>query len=184
MMRIPISRGGARLAALALCCAGLAACGEKPVTSGRVQPGELVPAYAAADLAGDSVSLASLRGKPLLLNVWATWCPPCREEMPALEAVHTMYAPDGLQVVGVSIDGAGAADLVREFVTEFGVTFPILHDPDGRISRTFRMNGVPETLLIDAEGRLVRRWIGIFDPTAAPTRALLDQTLRANAAGS
>ena len=159
----------------------LAACADAPAAAGRIQPGDVVPAYAAVSLAGDSVSLASLRGRPLLLNVWATWCPPCREEMPALEALHTKYAPAGLQVVGVSIDGAGVADLVGEFVQEFGVTFAILHDPGNRISRTFHMNGVPETLLIDANGRLVRRWIGIFDPTTDETRTLLERTLQPTA---
>ena len=144
---------------------------------GRPSAGEPVPAYSAVDLAGDSVPLSSLRGNAVLLNVWATWCPPCREEMPELERLHRTYADSGLRVVAVSIDGQGAEALVREFVEEFGVTFTILRDPDERVSRIFAMTGVPETFLIDRRGRLVKHWLGKFDGREAGAAAALRKAL-------
>lgn len=121
---------------------------------------QAAPAYAAPELDGDSISLASLRGAPVLLNVWATWCTPCREEMPALQAVHEELRGRGLRVVGVSIDQKRADEEVRGFLVEHGVDFTILRDPAGQVSRTFGTVGVPETFLIDARGVLRRRWIG------------------------
>jgi cytochrome c biogenesis protein CcmG/thiol:disulfide interchange protein DsbE len=128
--------------------------------------GDQAPAFAAPTLDGDTLRLASLRGTPVLLNVWATWCPPCREEMPRLQALHERFADRGLRVIGVSVDSRGAEDAIRRFLDEGGYTFTILHDPSDMVSNDFRMVGVPETFLIDGAGRIVRRWIGKFDPLA------------------
>lgn len=137
----------------------------------RVAVGEPAPAYAAATLAGDTVALRELRGQAVLLNLWATWCPPCREEMPGLQALHEEFAEEGLRVVGVSIDAESADAEVRRFLRENAITFTILHDPRERVSRTFRTTGVPETFLINREGMLVARWIGAFDPLSEDARA-------------
>ena len=128
--------------------------------SGSGQVGELAPEYAAPTLEGDSVSLASLRGAPVLLNVWATWCPPCREEIPELQALHEELGPQGLEVVGVTIDNAGMAAAIRSFAEEQGMTYRILHDSTERISDALRLQGVPATLLIDREGRVAWRHLG------------------------
>lgn len=136
----------------------LAACrgdGAQPLA--RIEVGQPAPAYAATTLAGDSASLAALRGRPVLLNVWATWCHPCRTEIPELQALHERYAPRGLEVVGVSIDVGGEDDAVRDFVQEFGMTYPVWRDPDGRVSNVFSTIGVPDTYLIDRDG--VIRWM-------------------------
>ncbi|HEX6309792.1 MAG TPA: TlpA disulfide reductase family protein [Longimicrobiales bacterium] len=128
--------------------------------------GDAAPVFAAPTLAGDTLSLEALRGTPVLLNVWATWCPPCREEMPGLQQLHERYAGRGLRVIGVSVDSRGAEAAIDRFLREGGYSFMILHDAADAVSREFRTIGVPETFLIDADGRIVRRWIGRFDPLA------------------
>ncbi|HEX2167144.1 MAG TPA: TlpA disulfide reductase family protein [Longimicrobiales bacterium] len=146
----------------------LAACACSP-GNGEFRPleaGDPAPEYGAPTLAGDSLHLSSLQGRPVLLNVWATWCPPCREEMPALQKLHEQFGPRGLRVIGVSVDSRGAESTVRRFVEEGGYTFTILHDADDAVSGRFRTMGVPETFLIDSDGVVVRRWIGKFDPLA------------------
>jgi peroxiredoxin len=154
--------------ALLLFASTVAAACERPDTGAirRIQAGDPAPSYQAATLAGDTVSLASLRGEPVMLNIWATWCIPCREEMPALEALHRQYADAGLRIVGVSVDAAGLTRDIEAFLGDVGVTFTILHDPAERVTRQFRTIGVPETFLIDRDGVIVRRWIGKFDPFA------------------
>jgi peroxiredoxin len=139
--------------------------------------GEPAPAYAAPTMAGDTLSLADLRGDVVVLNIWATWCPPCREEMPGLEALQQRYAAEGLHVIGVSIDGRNAAGEVRSFLESNGITFTILHDADERVTRVFRTMGVPETYLIDREGRLVRRWIGKIDAESETIRSAVREAL-------
>jgi cytochrome c biogenesis protein CcmG, thiol:disulfide interchange protein DsbE len=151
-------------AALAL---ALTACVEPP---GRVAVGERVPSYAARDLDGRTVDLHDLRGEVVLLNVWATWCFPCRREMPALERLHQELGDRGLRIVAVSIDAANAVRDVREFVEEYGLTFDILHDPARDVTRHFNTIGVPETFLIDAQGRLQRHWLGRIDPQSESVR--------------
>jgi peroxiredoxin len=159
-----------KLAGLALGMALLVGC-DGPQGDAPVAVGEPVPAYAAPTLAGDTVALGDLRGEAVLLNVWATWCPPCREEMPGLQALHEQFAGEGLRVVGVSIDAENAEDEIRRFLRENGITFTILHDPRERVSRTFRTTGVPETFLIDRDGVLIARWIGAFDPLSEDARS-------------
>ena len=140
-----------------LACVAAAACSGGGRDAGRVEVGAPAPAYGARTLAGDSVTLAALRGKPVLLNVWATWCHPCREEIPALERLHARYQPRGLQLVGVSVDAAGEEPAIRDFAREFRMTYPIWHDPDERVSSTFLLVGVPGTFLIGKDGTLLWR---------------------------
>lgn len=147
------------------------------VASDRVEIGASMPAYSAVSLEGDSVSLAGQRGKVVLLNVWATWCHPCRTEIPELRAIHERYRTQGLELVGVSVDSDGNDDAIRQFMREFQMTFPIWRDPDERISAQFFIVGVPATFLIDKTGVLRWRKTGPIAPndtslTAAITRAL------------
>lgn len=154
----------------------LVGCGaEGPARAPAV--GDVVPAYGASTLAGDTASLDQLRGQVVLLNVWATWCPPCRREIPVLQALHEAHAGDGLRVVGVSVDAAGEAQAVREFVDDYGVTFDIWLDPGERVSSTFRTSGVPTTLLIDRDGRLVWRHLGPVTADDAEMNRALAETL-------
>ena len=154
------------LIVLTVACGG----GREDVSIGRA-----APAYGAPDLRGDTITLASLRGAPLLLNVWATWCHPCQEEMPDLQALQDEFASRGLEVVGVSIDQRRAAGDIERFVEEHDIRFRILHDPSSTISHTFRTAGVPETFLIDADGVLRERWIG--QATAAEMRPAIERVL-------
>lgn len=159
---------GRRAASALAVLAALAGCGEAPGKVAAV--GSPAPAYAAPTLEGDTLSLAELRGQVVLLNIWATWCPPCREEMPALEALQREYRDQGLRVVGVSIDTPSAAGDVRSFVEQHGLTFTILHDAQEQATRTFRTAGVPESYLIGRDGTLLKRWIGMIQPDAPGVR--------------
>lgn len=109
-------------------------------------------------LAGEQVSLEGLRGSTVLLNTWATWCPPCRDELPALEAVARRYADRGLVVVGVNIGESPSA--VRSFVDRSGLTFPVWLDPGEASLRAFATISLPSTFLIDPSGLVRARWFG------------------------
>jgi len=144
--------------ALALVAAlALAAC-----EAGRRGPpavGDPSPALEAVALEGGRpVSLQQLRGRPVLLNVWATWCHPCREEIPALQRIQ--QTRPGLAVVGVSIDQAGEEDAIRRFLRGFGATYTVWLDPEDRVSSTFATVGVPTTFLIGADGTLLWKHVG------------------------
>ena len=137
----------------------LTAC-SRDAPQGVVKVGAPAPAYATRALGGDSVSLDGLRGKVVLLNVWATWCHPCRDEIPQLEALHQQYAKDGLVVAGVSVDNGGMDDGIRAFMHDFKMTYAVWLDPDERVSARFLTIGVPETFLIDRAGVIRWRKIG------------------------
>jgi peroxiredoxin len=132
----------------------IAGCGTGE--AGVVAVGAPVPAYAAVSLDGDSVSIAAHRGSVVLVNVWATWCHPCRTEIPHLRALYDRYRDRGFTVVGVSVDAEGTDDVIRAFMQEFDMTFPVWRDPDERISTRFLTVGVPATFLVDRGG--VLRW--------------------------
>lgn len=160
---------------LALVAGGCSRGGEPPA---QVQVGLEAPSYAARSLAGDSVSLALLRGKPVLLNVWATWCLPCREEIPYLESLHRTHAADGLQIIGVSVDTRGDEAKINEFASEFSMTYPIWRDPDERVNSRFLAIGVPSTYLIDREGILRWRHLGTLRATTPGFAAALGDVLQ------
>jgi cytochrome c biogenesis protein CcmG, thiol:disulfide interchange protein DsbE len=145
---------------------GTAGCGAEPDRFRPPAIGDPAPAYGAPTLDGDTITLAQLRGSPIMLNIWATWCPPCRDEMPGLQELHERYGERGLRVVGVSIDSRGSEGEIRQFLQDHGITFTILHDIAEDISQRFRASGVPQTWLIDRRGVIAHRWIGKFDPVA------------------
>ncbi len=120
-------------------------------------PGSPAPAFMALDLQGDSVSLASLKGEVVLLNMWATWCAPCRFETPFLQELYEKHSEDGFHVVGVSMDSGNAADQVEMFKEEYAVTYTILLDPQMRGMDVYNVLGLPASFLIDREG--VLRWM-------------------------
>ncbi len=143
-----------------------------------LRAGDPAPEYGARSLAGDSVELAHLRGTPVLVNLWATWCAPCRAEMPELQELHEMFG-DELTMFGVSIDRAGSEELIKGFVEDVGVDFDILLDPENRVTRRFTALGVPETFLIDENGTLRKRWIGRLMPLDSANLAIVEQVVGA-----
>jgi cytochrome c-type biogenesis protein len=133
-----------------------AACADARRAPAPVDIGKPAPAYRAVAANGDSVSLAALRGKAVLLNVWATWCHPCRDEIPELQQLYERYRDRGLELVGVSVDAAGQEEAIGAFARQYGMTYPVWRDPDELVSATFFVVGVPATFLIDRSG--IVRW--------------------------
>lgn len=133
-----------------------------------VEVGTRAPDFSARTLDGQPISLSEYQGEVILLNIWATWCPPCREEMPSMQRLHEELGPEGLKIVAVSIDAepgvlgpaAQVGGNVEEFVEDMGLTFDIWRDPAGRIQQTYRTTAVPETFVIDRSGYIVRKDIG------------------------
>jgi cytochrome c biogenesis protein CcmG, thiol:disulfide interchange protein DsbE len=138
--------------------------------------GDPVPAYAVRTLAGDSMRVGA--GTPVLLNVWATWCTSCREEMADLAALERAYASRGVRVLAVSVD-AGDGMRVRRFVEAEGLPFAVAHDPAGVVQRAFQAVGVPETYLVSGDGRLLWVQRGGLHGAPAAVRATLDSVVAA-----
>jgi cytochrome c biogenesis protein CcmG/thiol:disulfide interchange protein DsbE len=118
------------------------------------------------------------RGQVVLLNVWATWCAPCRVEMPSIEALYHVYGPQGLHVVAVSVDDPGTDSTIRAFARRYGLTFDILHDSTGQIQRTYQTTGEPETFVIARDGVIRKKVIGADDWSTPGNQALIAQLLR------
>ncbi len=122
-------------------------------------------------------TLSSYRGDVVVLNIWATWCGPCREEMPSMQKLHEALGPKGLKIVAVSIDSPGKEQTIRDFAKEYGLSFEIVHDSTGAIQTIYRTTGVPETMVIGRDGVIRRKWIGATDWNSAENRRLLEQLL-------
>ena len=116
------------------------------------------PKLTLEDLAGRSVSLKDHLGSVVLVNLWATWCPPCKEEMPALQAFYEKYKNDGF--VLIAIDQEETREVVQPFVEEFGLTFPVWLDLDYLAEREFGTSSLPSSFVIDREGRVRLMWVG------------------------
>jgi cytochrome c biogenesis protein CcmG, thiol:disulfide interchange protein DsbE len=121
---------------------------------------------------------ADYRGSVVLLNIWATWCVPCRVEMPSIETLERTYGPRGLRVVAVSIDDPGMDSAVRSFAQRYGLTFEILHDSTGRIAREYQTTGYPATFVIARDGIIRKKVIGADDWGSPGNQALIAQLLR------
>lgn len=126
----------------------------------RVEVGSQAPPFTATDLTtGDTVSFADYQGDVVFLNVWATWCAPCRVEMPAIERLHEELGPEGLKVLAVSVD-VGDPKNITDFARELELSFHILHDETQQIEIAYQTTGLPETFVIDRSGTIVHWQIG------------------------
>jgi cytochrome c biogenesis protein CcmG/thiol:disulfide interchange protein DsbE len=114
------------------------------------QVGFAAPDFTLETQDGGTISLADLRGQVVLVNFWATWCPPCRAEMPDIQQVYDRYREQGFTVLAVNQQEGGAQ--VAPFVDQMGLTFPILMDRDGSVSARYRVNGLPSTFFVDRAG--------------------------------
>jgi peroxiredoxin len=145
--------------------------------------GSSAPSFTAKDLhSGATRSLADYRGQVVLLNVWATWCEPCKVEMPSMEELHKAYGSRGVRVVAVSIDDVVSEDSIRAYARDLGLTFDILHDPTHAIERAYQTTGYPESFVIDQSGIIRRKWISAADWNAPTSRVLFDKLLATPAA--
>lgn len=164
---------------LALAAAVLVAGCTKPKDDGvafkPLDVGAAVPQYAARTLAGDTVRVGG-NGAPTLLNVWATWCTSCQEEMAALDSLRTQYAAKGLRVIAVSVDN-GDIEKVRRFAETNHLGMTVAHDPMSTINSSYEVVGVPTTFIIGRDGKLAWKHTGNVTDVLADARSAIEKTL-------
>ena len=175
-------RRRALLAGMVVVALAAAACKPNGAQDEAFRPiavGEPVPEFTVRTLGGDSASIAP--NQPVtLLHVWATWCGPCDEEFPEIEALQKEFGPRGLRIVAVSVD-EGEDDAVPEFVKAKGATFEIGRDPTGSVRRLYQGIGVPESYLISSDGKLLVRQFGAIPAGAQAMREAIEKALAAAA---
>ena len=137
-----------------------------------------MPAYSARSLEGKVVDVASLRGHPVLLNFWATWCEPCRMELPELVKLHRRLSTRGLVVLGVSLDSGRTAEQVKAFAARRDVAYPLLLDADDLASRSLGVGTLPVTVLINADGTIAWSQTGAIVPDDPALAAALERALQ------
>jgi len=145
----------------------------------NVAAGELAANFDLKDLKGNSVTLRSMRGKVVFLNIWATWCGPCREEMPSMEALFNSFKNrKDFVMLAVSQDRTGR-ETVEPYIEHNNYHFEILLDPDNQLQDSYNLTGVPETFIIDRKGRIVAHHLGAFDWSRDEVREALQELLQA-----
>lgn len=153
----------------------LASCSAEAPSKTAATP---APEYQAVTMQGDAVTLESLRGNVVLLNVWATWCAPCREEIPYLSELHASRAGEGLKVVGVSVDTAADGDKVRSLAASLPIPYEVWLDPEERVGQLFSAFNLPVSMLIDREGRVLLRHAGVVRKTTPGFEKAIEDALR------
>lgn len=142
----------------------------------RKPAGPPLPPYQAQWLDGTAFDATSQKGSVVLLNLWATWCAPCRYEIPELGKLHAKYAPRGFKVIGVSVDEGGAKD-VKPFVAEQKIQYPIVVDSDGKLATMLKTDVLPTSVLVDRNGDIVWKKVGIIDMSDPSLSKALESAL-------
>ena len=135
---------------------------DSPYNKPLVVEGSPAPDFTLRRLDGKMVSLSDYKGKVVFVNIWATWCGPCREEMPSMEKLYQELKGEAFEILAVSIDVSGAK-AVAPFMEEYKLSFPALLDPGGTIKRLYSITGVPETFIVDKQGIIASKIIGPRD---------------------
>ncbi len=147
------------------------------IVPGKVETRKPFPIdFTLPNLQGQVIRLSNLRGQVVLLNFWATWCPPCRAEMPSMQALYQDYREKGLAILAISSDVEGK-DRVVPFIEKRGFSFPVLVDPRNVVGTRVRVGGIPTSYLLDKHGRVVGRDVGARNWNSAKMRRRIDQLL-------
>jgi peroxiredoxin len=162
---------------MALSASSLAGSAASVAQRGIVKPGEPAPNFQLRDMNGRIVSLSELRGKVVLLNFWATWCGPCRFEMPAMERLYRTYDRKDFEILAVSTDAQGVA-VTRPFQEENKLTFPILHDADFRVGLSYGARTLPMTFMVDRQGVVRQHIFGARDWEAPEAHQLIEMLMK------
>ena len=129
--------------------------------AGALDKGNKAADFSLKDLSGKTVKLSDYKGKVVLLNFWASWCPPCREEMPSIQKLYARMKGKKFSILAVSVD-RGGENSVRRFIKEAGYEFKILLDPEGEAASRYSVGGIPATFIIDKKGEIVDKIIGAY----------------------
>ncbi len=149
------------IAFLALLLNGLLTRQPMTAASGVTREGKAAPDFALPDFEGRQVALADLRGKGVVLNFWASWCVPCHDEAPDLNAAYAKYKDKGIAFVGVNYWNQQETEAdARAFAQRYSVPYILVRDLDGNTSLDYGVSGIPVTFFIDKDGKVVRRWVG------------------------
>jgi peroxiredoxin len=124
-----------------------------------IYKGEIPPDFKLKDLQGREVSLKSYRGKVVLLNFWATWCPSCRKEIPSMVKLYESYKNKGLEIIGINLDKLDKSG-IEKFSLEYNITFPILLDPTGKTAALYGITALPATFILDRNGKIQEKVAG------------------------
>lgn len=162
---------------------------ETPVTLAEIQlppgvdtekseVGFKAPAFTARNLKGHRIQLADHKGKVVILNLWATWCGPCRVEMPGMENLYRRYRSQGLEILAVSLD-KGSPEKVQIFADEYRLSFPVLLDSDGQVERRYHSRTIPTTFVINKKGMVVAEVDGAKNWESEKTFEALEYLLKA-----
>ncbi len=131
---------------------------------GAVKVGDPAPGFSLKTLAGGTASLQDYRGKVVWINFWATWCPPCKDEMPAMQTLYERYRDQGLVILGIDYTIADPVEDVRNFLDQVKVTYPILLDENGKVNdQVYAVPGLPESVVVDRQGVVQQVEVGGFD---------------------
>jgi peroxiredoxin len=167
------------VAAAALALAAGAWVVVRPPADPPLRVGSEAPGFVLRDLDESEVALESFTGHVLFVNFWATWCPPCRDEAPGLERLYRKFKGEGFELLAVTIDTPDERAKVVSFRDEFGLSFPVLLDPDREVYGAFQATGVPETFLVDQNGHIRERFVGPRDWTEPRYESMVRRLLGA-----
>jgi len=145
--------------------------GIQPIKGNRMAPN-----FRLEGLNGKKVELKNFKGKVIFLNFWATWCSPCKEEMPSMEVLYKQFKEKDFVLLGISVDYEGAK-LVKEYIEKNGYTFPVLIDSKSKILDLYGIRGIPTTILIDKKGRMLGKAIGPRNWNSPEVMSLLNQLI-------
>ena len=135
------------------------------INTPHTKEGPIAPNFTLKDLNGRPVSLSDHKGKVVLVNIWATWCPPCVAETPSIDKLYKMLKDENFELMAVSIDENGK-NAVESFMKKKNLSFPVLLDPDGRVAGLYGTTGVPESFIVRKDGTIDNRIIGAIDWTS------------------
>ena len=150
-----------------------------PVLGSKVAPRDfslpMVTSASVPETLARNMNLGGLKGKIVFLNFWATWCGPCKSEMPSMEALYSKYRDRGLEILAVN--SGEKAPVVNEFITDYGFSFPVVLDIDGSVSRTYGIQAIPTSYLIDRDGMIILRIVGSIDWNTPQIQAAIELLL-------